>query len=189
VRSNSFQTDCEMTLLLLAQTSTPHVDRVESDPVQLLPAWNKAIAQAVTENVLLGTSVILAYLENGRLERTVCLQTRLSAGENHYKLLRCCKQLLKKRQWEINKFSFIFPDEKCYDLCWRCGMFETSMDKPPRYNVDQAEDFVFKIKRITTHSGFDIWNKNDLKSVTGGIRLSNNTSTCPLFCEFASISS
>jgi len=36
-------------------------------------------------NILLGTFVILAYLENGRLERKVCLQTRLSAGKKHYK--------------------------------------------------------------------------------------------------------
>jgi hypothetical protein len=35
-------------------------------------------------NVLLGTFVILAYLQNGRLERTVCLQTRLSTWEKHY---------------------------------------------------------------------------------------------------------
>lgn len=41
-----------MTLLLLAQTSTPHVDRVESVPLQLLPAWNEAIAHAVIEQCL-----------------------------------------------------------------------------------------------------------------------------------------
>jgi hypothetical protein len=41
-----------MTLLLLAQTYTPHVDRVESVPVQLLPAWNKAIAHAVIKQCL-----------------------------------------------------------------------------------------------------------------------------------------
>lgn len=34
---------------------------------------------------MLGTFVILAYLENGRLERTVCLQMRLSTGKKHYK--------------------------------------------------------------------------------------------------------
>jgi hypothetical protein len=36
-----------MTLLLLAHTSTPHVDRVGSVPVQLLPTWNKAIAYQI----------------------------------------------------------------------------------------------------------------------------------------------
>jgi hypothetical protein len=48
----SFQMDCEMTLLLLAQTSTPHVERVKPVPVQLLPAWNKATAHAVIEQCL-----------------------------------------------------------------------------------------------------------------------------------------
>jgi hypothetical protein len=34
-------------------------------------------------------------------------------------------------------------------------MFGISMDVPPRCNVDQAEELVLKIKRITIHAGFD----------------------------------
>jgi len=41
-----------MTILPLAQTSTPHADRVEPVPVQPHPAWNKNIAHALIEQCL-----------------------------------------------------------------------------------------------------------------------------------------